>query len=299
MTIQLGTGTNRNFEIVDHSWSTVVFNAGMDSITYKNNVVWHAGNDGSTSGLDADLLDGSHASAFSPVAGSSSITTVGTITSGVWNGTTIAVANGGTGATTAANARTNLGATTVGGNLFTLTNPSSITFPRINADNTITTLSAADFRTAIGAGTSSTVGTVTSVGGTGTVSGLSLSGTVTSSGNLTLGGTLTVAASNFSSQTANTFLAAPNGSSGTPTFRTIVAADIPTLNQNTSGNAGSLVSGNRTVTADTTGDWSSWQFRSNVAGDSAIRLLGSDGSWRGTFYGNGTSQGFLNSSIIG
>jgi hypothetical protein len=168
------------------------------------------------------------------------ITSVGTITSGVWNGTAIAVANGGTGASTAASAITNLGATTVGGNLFTLTNPSAIRFIRINANNTISTLSDSDFRTAIGAGTSSTTGTVTSVGGTGTVSGLSLSGTVTSTGNLTLSGTLTVAASNFSSQTANTFLAAPNGSSGTPTFRTIVAADVPTLNQNTTGTASNI-----------------------------------------------------------
>jgi hypothetical protein len=39
----------------------------------------------------------------------SSLTSVGTITSGTWSGTTIAVANGGTGATTAAGARTNLG----------------------------------------------------------------------------------------------------------------------------------------------------------------------------------------------
>lgn len=31
------------------------------SITYKGNKVWHAGNDGSGSGLDADLLDGHHA----------------------------------------------------------------------------------------------------------------------------------------------------------------------------------------------------------------------------------------------
>jgi hypothetical protein len=37
------------------------------------------------------------------------LTTVGTITSGTWSGTTIAVANGGTGATNAADARTNLG----------------------------------------------------------------------------------------------------------------------------------------------------------------------------------------------
>jgi hypothetical protein len=81
---------------------------------------------------------------------------------------------------------------------------------------------------------------VTSVGGTGTVSGLTLSGTVTTTGNLTLGGTLSVTPSNFSSQTANTFLAAPNGTAGTPTFRAIVAADVPTLNQNTTGQAGSV-----------------------------------------------------------
>jgi len=39
----------------------------------------------------------------------SSLTSVGTLTSGTWNATSIAVANGGTGATTAASARTNLG----------------------------------------------------------------------------------------------------------------------------------------------------------------------------------------------
>lgn len=82
-------------------------------------------------------------------------------------------------------------------------------------------------------------GTVTSVAGTGTVSGLTLTGTVTSSGSLTLGGTLAVTPANFASQTANTVLAAPNGSAGTPTFRTLVAADIPTLNQNTTGTAAS------------------------------------------------------------
>lgn len=66
---------------------------------------------------------------------------------------TLVVANGGTGSTTASGARTNLGATTVGSNLFTLTNPSAITFPRFNADNTVSTLDAATFRTAIGATT--------------------------------------------------------------------------------------------------------------------------------------------------
>jgi hypothetical protein len=44
----------------------------------------------------------------------------------------------------------------------------------------------------------------------------------------------------YASKTANYFLAAPNGSAGTPSFRAIVAADIPTLNQNTTGTAGGL-----------------------------------------------------------
>lgn len=138
----------------------------------------------------------------------------------------------------AATGRTSLGATTVGGNFFTLPNPSAITFVQINADNTITTMDASTFRTAIGAGTGA--GTVTSVSGTGTVSGITLTGTVTSSGSLTLGGTLAVTPSDFSSQAANTFLAAPNGSAGVPTFRAIVAADVPTLNQNTTGTAANV-----------------------------------------------------------
>ncbi len=138
----------------------------------------------------------------------------------------------------AATGRTSLGATTVGGNFFTLPNPSAITFVQINADNTITTMDAPTFRTAIGAGTGS--GSVTSVSGTGTVSGLTLTGTVTTSGSLTLGGTLAVTPSDFASQTANTFLAAPNGSAGVPTFRAIVAADVPTLNQNTTGTAANV-----------------------------------------------------------
>lgn len=41
----------------------------------------------------------------------------------------------------------------------------------------------------------------------------------------------------FGTQVANSFYAAPNGLSGTPIFRTILVADIPTLNQNTIGNA--------------------------------------------------------------
>lgn len=58
MTVQLGTASDRVFEVVDNPWSTVIFSAGMSSFSYKGNTIWHAGNDGVGSGLDADLLDG-------------------------------------------------------------------------------------------------------------------------------------------------------------------------------------------------------------------------------------------------
>lgn len=107
---------------------------------------------------------------------------------------TVAVANGGTGSTTADGARTALGATTLGNNVFTIPNPSAITFPRFNVDNTVSSLNAADFRTAIGAGTSNTTGTVTSVDVSGGTTGLTVSGSpVTTSGTITLAGTLAVA----------------------------------------------------------------------------------------------------------
>ncbi len=50
----------------------------------------------------------------STYAGQASITTLGTVTTGTWQATTIAVAKGGTGATTAAAARANLGVPVIG-----------------------------------------------------------------------------------------------------------------------------------------------------------------------------------------
>ena len=44
----------------------------------------------------------------------------------------------------------------------------------------------------------------------------------------------------YASKTANFVLAAPNGTAGVPTFRAVVAADIPTLNQSTTGSAATL-----------------------------------------------------------
>jgi hypothetical protein len=44
----------------------------------------------------------------------------------------------------------------------------------------------------------------------------------------------------YASKTANFILAAPDGSAGVPTFRAVVATDIPTLNQNTTGTASNV-----------------------------------------------------------
>jgi hypothetical protein len=60
--------------------------------------------------ITADAID-----IASTYVGQSSITTLGTITTGVWNGTDVAVADGGSGASNASDARTNLGFTTTSG----------------------------------------------------------------------------------------------------------------------------------------------------------------------------------------
>ena len=66
--------------------------------------------DGSASiNIDADASTLTGSTLASNVT-NSSLTSVGTITTGVWSGTTIAIAKGGTGATTATGALTNLGA---------------------------------------------------------------------------------------------------------------------------------------------------------------------------------------------
>jgi len=127
--------------------------------------------------------------------------------------------------------------TTVGRNILTSTDPTAITFLRANADNTVSWLTASAFRTAIGAGTSSTSGTVTSVGlalpsiFTITVSPISSSGTLTAT---------------LATQTANTIFAGPTaGGALVPTFRAMVSADIP---------SSVALAGSPTTTTQTTGD---------------------------------------------
>jgi hypothetical protein len=102
-------------------------------------------------------------------------------------------------------------------------------------------------------------GVTSAVAGTGiSVSGATGAVTISNTGVTSVTGTSPVASSGgatpaislatgygdtqnpYASKTANYVLAAPNGSAGVPTFRAIVAADIPTLNQNTTGTASNV-----------------------------------------------------------
>jgi hypothetical protein len=170
--------TTRNITAPAQSKAYLVINAGTGSVVIRGSgpttgvtvasgvralVAWN-GSDfvkivSNPVGLTTDV------SGILPIANGGTGTTSTTFTNLATNVTgTLPIANGGTNATTAAAARTSLGATTLGANVFTITNPSAITFPQFNADNTVSALDAASFRTAIGAG--SGTGTVTSVAAT-------------------------------------------------------------------------------------------------------------------------------------
>jgi hypothetical protein len=150
-------------------------------------------------------------------------------------------------------AKTSLGVTTAGNSFFTLTNPSAITFPRINADNSVSALDAATFRTAIGAGTSSTAGTVTSAsvvsanGFAGTVATASSTPAITLTTSIT--GVLKGNGTAISAATSGTDYAPGTSALATGILKSTtttggltiaVAADFPTLNQSTTGSAATL-----------------------------------------------------------
>lgn len=174
----------------------------------------------------------------------------------VVNSLQLVAANNLSDVVSASTSRTNLGATTVGANLFTATNPSAVTWTRINADNTVSFLSANNTLNAIlpsqGAGTinkflqsdgtntswvSGNAGTVTSVAMT-VPSFLSVSGSpITSSGTLavTLSGTALPVANGGTGATSASITAFNNitgysaaGATGT-TSTNLVFSTSPTL----------------------------------------------------------------------
>ncbi len=155
-----------------------------------------------------------------------------------WNGTAFTWGSGGGGGGTV----TSVSVVSANGFAGTVATPS--TTPAITLSTTVTGVLYGNGTSisalTIGSGLTLTGGTLATTGGSGTVTsvGLSLPADWTVSGSpVTTSGTLTAVRA---SQTANLFLASPNGASGAPSYRAIVAADVPTLNQNTTGSAASF-----------------------------------------------------------
>jgi len=143
-------------------------------------------------------------------------------------------------------------------------------------DNTTKVATTAFVQSAL---SGSGLGTVTSVALT-APSFISVSGSpITSAGTIAL---------SLASQTANQVFAAPNGSNGTPTFRSLVAADIPSLTSTYLGlTAGGTVSGNTTFTG-TVGLGSGATATTPTLGDNTTKVAT-------TAYVQG--QGFLSSAV--
>lgn len=159
----------------------------------------------------------------------SSLTQVGTITSGVWNGSAVPIANGGTGQTSAANAINALLPSQTGNSgLFLTTN------------GTVASWSAA------GSGSVTAVSVASANGFTGSSSGgatpaLTLATSVT--GVLKGNGTAISAATSGTDYSAGTSALSTGILKSTTTTGALtiaIAADFPTLNQNTSGSAATL-----------------------------------------------------------
>jgi hypothetical protein len=178
--------TSANGFLTSTDWNT--FNGKQNTISLTttgtsgaatfNGTTLNIPNYATTGGSGTVTSVGLSAPSIFTVSGSP-VTTSGTLAL-TYSGNALPLANGGTGATDAANARISLGGTTSGISLFTLTNSVSDKFIKVNSNNTITLLSAADTRTTIGAGTGSVSSVAMSV-----PTFLSVSGSpVTSSGTL-------------------------------------------------------------------------------------------------------------------
>lgn len=162
---------------------------------------------------------------------------VGTVTAGIWNGTRLTSSYIPTDVvyTAASQALTNktyngytlAEACAKGVDTSISPNSTSTNLPTTAAvESRINALSGID-----------KVGTVTSVS-SGT--GISVTGTTTVNPTVNLADNYGDTKNPYASKTKKYFLAAPNDADGVPTFRAIVASDIPTLNQNTTGSAATL-----------------------------------------------------------
>ena len=209
--------------------ATVTTFAGLASVTSTSFVGALTGN--ASTVTDGVYTTGSYAdpSWITSLAGSK---ISGNITGNAANVTgTVAVANGGTSATTAAGARTALLPT------FTGNAGKAVVVNGTGTDIEYVTLSG--------------TGTVTSVDVSGGTTGLTTSGgPITVSGTITLAGTLAIANGGSGATTAQAAINAfaggvtsgfyLRGNGTNVVLNTIQAADVPTLNQNTTGTAANV-----------------------------------------------------------
>jgi hypothetical protein len=148
----------------------------------------------------------------------------GSITSATWNGNAVAVNRGGTGQSSYTDGQLLIGNST--GNTLTKATLSAGTGISVtNAGGSITIANTSP----------SSGGTVTSVTGTAPV--VSSGGTTP---DISLAASYGDTQNPYASKTLKYFLAAPNAADGVPTFRAMLASDVPTLNQNTTGSAATL-----------------------------------------------------------
>ena len=139
-------------------------------------------------------------------------------------------------------------------------------------------------------GTGSGSGSVTSAA-LSVPSGMSVSGSpITTSGTFTIG---------WSAETANAVFAGPiSGSSATPGFRALTAADVPTLNQATTGNAGTATASDQRPTQCSTGQFSTGVTTSWAANCSAVAYGALTGAPT-ALPPNGSASGDLSGSYPG
>ena len=204
------------------------------------------------------------------------------ISGGTWQGGTITPAYGGTGLTsfTTNGAVYATGtATLTSGTLPVIAGGTGAVATPTNGQLLIgngTNYSVASLGTGTGISTTTGSGTltinntgVTSLAGTSPVTASASTGSVTVSLASGYGDTQNP----YASKTANFVLAAPSGLAGVPTFRAIVAADIPTLNQNTTGSAGSVANA-VTFNNGGTGDISGTTFNGSAARTISYNTIG-------------------------
>jgi hypothetical protein len=237
--------------------------------------------------LTASIINGDLAGSItaSKLVGTD-IATVGTITAGTWSGTTIAIANGGTGATTAAAALTNLGAEAIANKSTNITTDAASTtkYPSIKlikdyVDAQISAAAVAD-----GSITSAKIAdgtiTTTDISGTAGITNEQLAGSIDAATKLigvlpvanggTGAATVAAARTNLGLGTAATSSIADFSAPLTfsaPIARSINAISIPAASSSVNGYLSST-------------DWSSFNNKidgSKIAANNGVASLGADG----------------------